>query len=90
MKLHPAIHPVSFPDGIRPLAERMQAYDKTFPLYVHSSPSQGLFNGIACRDIRNLAREFPDLRIIVGHAACTMEYAIELGLTLKDRGNVFF
>lgn len=90
VKLHTGIQPASIPDGIIRLVEFMQSYDASFPLYIHSIPNLQFFTGIACDDIDKLASTFPELRIIVGHAAYAMEYAIELGLTVKRRENVFF
>ena len=68
----------------------MQDYDKNLIFFIHSMPKTGFFSGVLPKDIAYLAKEFPNLRIIAGHAAYCMEFAVEAGLTLKKYNNVYF
>ena len=90
VKLHSGIHLAKIPDDVIELVEFMQGYNPHFPLYIHSTPAFSLFQGISGMDFLNLANQFPDLKIIIGHAGFAMEYAIELGFLLEKCENVFF
>jgi predicted TIM-barrel fold metal-dependent hydrolase len=90
VKLNSGIHLVEIPDDVLELVEFMQEYNKLFPLYIHLTPKVTYFKGISRKDIIKLAELFPELIIIVGHAGFAMEYAVELGLTLKKYQNVYF
>jgi len=46
--------------------------------------------GISSRDLAKLAKSFPNLKIILGHAGLAMEFAIDFGLTLKQYKNIYF
>jgi predicted TIM-barrel fold metal-dependent hydrolase len=65
------------------LAERRR------PLYIH--PNAGLFASrkTEAEDIARLAKLFPGLGIIIGHAAYTMEFCIEAVLHLARFTNVY-
>ncbi len=90
VKTHTAFNLFNFPKDIIKLASFMQDFDKKLMFFIHSLPKTSLVRGIFPKDIASLAKQFPNLRIIVGHAAYCMEYAIEVGVTLKDYNNVFF
>ena len=66
----------------------MQEHNKI--LFIHSYPKTTFFYGLFSKDIAKLAEEFPDLKIIVGHAGYAMEYAIDIGMALKKHENVYF
>ena len=63
--------------------------DKKLPLYIH--PTAGLFASKKTEvvEITFLARKFPGLNIILGHAAYTMEFCIEAVMQLSAFPNVF-
>ncbi len=90
VKIHPAFNLISFPRDILKLISFIQDYDKDIILYIHSLPKTSLFKGITTKDLVKLAKKFPELRFIVGHAAYSMEYAIEIGVALKNFENIFF
>jgi len=90
VKIHSGIHLVKVPKDINYLVSFMQEFDKRFPLFIHTTPKLSFFGGISAKDIAKLAESFPKLKIIVGHAALAMEYAIEFGLTLKKYTNVYY
>ena len=90
VKIHSGIHLIEIPRDVERLVSFMQEYNENFPIFIHSTPKTSFFNGILAKDIAKLAQSYPKMKIIVGHAACSMEYAIELGLTLKNFLNVYF
>lgn len=90
VKIHSGIHLLKIPRDIIKLASFIQDYNNSFPLYIHLTPKFSAFGGTSGKDIVNLAKSYPNLRIIVGHAGLAMELALELGLYLKDNKNVFF
>jgi len=89
VKIHSGFHMINIPKDIIKLVSFMQDFDKNIILYIHSLPKTSFFKGITTGDIVNLAKSFPNLRIIVGHAANTMSYAVEVGMTLNYK-NIFF
>ncbi|MFX1257280.1 MAG: amidohydrolase family protein [Promethearchaeota archaeon] len=94
VKIHSIFNLLKIPKDVLNLASFIQEYNEEYNknlfLYIHSVPKVSYFNGVLSRDIAKLAKSFPDLRIIVGHAAFCMEYAIEVGTVLKNYKNVFF
>jgi len=90
VKLHSGIHLIKIPEDINKLASFMQDYNPDHILYIHSTPKTPYFSGISTQDIARLAKSFPGLRILVGHAGFCMEYAINVGLILQKYGNLFF
>lgn len=90
VKIHSGFHSIKIPRDIIKLISFMQEYDKKLIFYIHSLPKTAFFSGVSVRDIANLAEKFPNLRIMLGHAANTMSYAIEVGMTLKSFDNIFF
>ena len=89
VKIHSGFHMINIPKDIIKLVSFMQDFDKNLIFYIHSLPKTSFFKGVSTKDIVNLAKNFPNLRIIVGHAANTMSYAIEVGMTLNYE-NIFF
>jgi predicted TIM-barrel fold metal-dependent hydrolase len=90
VKIHSGIHLVKIPRDVMKLGSFMQEYNKNFPLFIHFTPKFSAFGGISSNDIAKLAKTFPNLQIIVGHAGLAMEYAIDFGLILKQFKNVYF
>lgn len=90
VKIHAGFHFFKFPEGIEKLATFMQEFDKNIILFLHSLPKTKFHSGSEPQDIAKLAKKFPELRIIVGHAAFCMEYAVSVGLLLKKFENVYF
>ncbi len=89
VKIHSGFHMINIPKDIVKLVSFMQDFDKDLIFYIHSLPKTSFFKGVSTRDIANLAENFPNLRIIVGHSANTMSYAIDVGMTLNYE-NIFF
>ncbi len=90
VKIHSGIHSIKIPKDVIKLVSFMQEYDRDFIFYIHSTPKTPFFSGISTRDMAKLAKQFPNLRIIVGHAGFCMEYAIDVGISLKQYKNIFF
>jgi predicted TIM-barrel fold metal-dependent hydrolase len=90
VKIHSGINLVKIPGDIITLVEFMQEYNSNFSLFMHSTPKTSYFEGITVNDIAKLSAKFPELTIIIGHAGCSMEYAIDLGLMLKQYDNIYF
>lgn len=90
VKIHGSFNFFKFPKDIFKLATFMQDSDKKIILFIHSHPKTKFYDGSEPQDIAKLARKFPDLRIIVGHAAYCMEYAVGVGLLLKKFDNIYF
>lgn len=90
VKIHGSFNFFKFPKDILKLAAFMQDSDKKIILFIHSHPKTKFYDGSEPQDIAKLARKFPDLRIIVGHAAYCMEYAVGVGLLLKKFDNIYF
>ena len=88
VKLHPVLHFTKVPKDLQKLAAIMQERNKI--LFIHSYPKTTFFYGLFSKDIAKLAEDFPDLKIIVGHAGYAMEYAIDIGMALKKYENVYF
>lgn len=90
VKVHSGINLVKVPRDILKLASFMQDFNKKFPIFIHFTPKFSAFGGISSKDIAKLAKNFPELPIIIGHAGLSMEFAIDFGLTLKQYKNVYF
>jgi len=90
VKIHSGIHLVKIPKDIEKLISFMQEYDKNFPIFIHTTPKTSFFSGTSAKDISRLAEKYPELKIIMGHAALAMELALELGLNLRKYKNVYF
>ena len=90
VKIHSGFHSIKVPNDIQKLISFMQDYDKDLIFYIHSLPKTSFFGGVSTRDIANLAAKNPNLRIIVGHAANTMSYALDVGMTLRKYENIYF
>ena len=88
VKLHPVLHLIKVPRDILKLASLLEECGKI--LFLHSYPKVTFFNGLFTKDIQKLAKSFPNLKIIVGHAGYAMEYAMELGMNLKRYENIYF
>ena len=89
VKIHSGFHMINIPKDIIKLVSFMQDFDKNLIFYIHSLPKTSFFKGVSTKDIANLAKKFPNLRIIVGHSANTMSYAVDVGMTLNYE-NIFF
>ena len=90
VKVHPMFHLLRIPRDILKLASFIQQYNKELILFIHSAPAISISQGVSTKDIARLAKKFPNLRIIVGHAAYSMEYSIDVCFILKKYENVFF
>ncbi len=90
VKIHGSFNFFKFPKEILKLVDFMQEFDKNIILFIHSHPKTKFHGGSDPQDIAKLARQFPNLRIIVGHAAYCMEYAVGVGLLLKKYENIYY
>ncbi|MFW9818719.1 MAG: amidohydrolase family protein [Candidatus Thorarchaeota archaeon] len=90
VKIHGSFNFFKFPKEILKLVAFMQDFDKNIILFIHSHPKTEFHDGSEPQDIAKLAKKFPDLNIIVGHAAYCMEYAVGVGLLLKKFDNIYF
>ncbi|MFW9945284.1 MAG: amidohydrolase family protein [Candidatus Odinarchaeota archaeon] len=90
VKIHSGIHLIKIPRDILKLVDFMQNYNQNFPLFIHFTPKFTVFDGISSYNLSKLATKYPDLKIIIGHAALAMELAIDLSISLKKYENVFF
>ncbi|MFX1498099.1 MAG: amidohydrolase family protein [Promethearchaeota archaeon] len=90
VKIHSGIHLIKIPRDILKLIEFMQNYNKELPLFIHYTPKFTTFGGISSKDIAKIATSYPNLKIIIGHAALAMELAVDLSLSLNKYSNVFF
>ncbi|MFX1567443.1 MAG: amidohydrolase family protein [Promethearchaeota archaeon] len=90
VKVHGSFNFFKFPEGIFKLATFMQDFNKDIILFIHSHPKTEFHDGSEPQDIGKLAKKFPDLRIIIGHAAFCMEYAMRTGIILKKFKNLYF
>jgi len=90
VKIHSGIHFVKIPRDTMKLVSFMQDFNKKYPLFIHFTPKFSAFGGISSRDLAKLAKSFPNLKIILGHAGLAMEFAIDFGLTLKQYKNIYF
>jgi len=87
VKLQHAMTPFKM-KRLYPLAELLS--EKKAPLFIH--PTSGIFSTPPTDTFKlaKLAKRFPKLKIIVGHAAYTMEFAIECLLATFSCKNVYF
>ncbi|MFX0033510.1 MAG: amidohydrolase family protein [Candidatus Hodarchaeota archaeon] len=90
VKIHSGIHLIEIPRDILTLIEFMQDYNKNFPLFIHYTPKFTAFGGISSTNIAKIASSYPELKIIIGHAALAMELAVDLSLSLRKYSNIFF
>ena len=90
VKIHGSFNFFKFPEEIFKLVTFMQNYDKDIILFIHSHPKTQFHDGSEPQDIAKLAKKFPELKIIVGHAAYCMEYAVLISVILKKFDNIYF
>ncbi len=90
VKIHSAFNLIKFPRDILKLVSFMQDFDKNLIFYIHSLPKTAFVGSTSPKDVAKLAKKFPELKIILGHAAFCMEYAMEVGMTLKSFNNIFY
>jgi predicted TIM-barrel fold metal-dependent hydrolase len=85
VKIQPAMI-VAEMERLNPIAELLIQYD--YPLYIH--PSGGVFASPRTDPfkIAELSKRNPNLKIIIGHSAYTMEFVIETVIAIKSIGNL--
>jgi len=76
------------PEDFNRLAEFCVEYD--LPLYFHSGYAFFFQKSYQVKDIYNLVHQYKDLKLIIGHAAYSMEYCISLLRYFPKYQNVFF
>jgi len=64
--------------------------EKDVPLFFHTGYPFAFQRPIRAKDIRKFVKKYPALKVIVGHAAFTMEHCIDVLMFLKDCSNVYF
>jgi predicted TIM-barrel fold metal-dependent hydrolase len=90
IKIQPSIHLIKIPKDIKKMVSFIQDYDRNFPIFIHQSPKFSYYSGTSTKDFAKLAEMFPDLQIILGHAALAMELAIDISFNLKKYENILF
>jgi predicted TIM-barrel fold metal-dependent hydrolase len=70
------------------LAEFLIEYD--LPLYFHSSQAVFFQKPIRAKDLYRLVNKYPELKLIIGHAAYSMEYSVNCMRYFTKCPNVFF
>ena len=76
------------PEDLFSLAEFCIKYD--VPLFLHSSVGFFFQDAFRAKDYYDFIKEFPELKCIIGHAAYSMEYCINLLRYFTNLPNVFF
>jgi len=79
---------LKIPEDLYLLAEF--CIDKDIPLFLHSGSGFFFQKSVRSKDYYKLVRKYKDLKVILGHAAFTMEYAISLLKFFAKTPNVFF
>ena len=90
VKIHNVFHMFKVPRDILKLVSFIQEYNKDIILFIHSAPNTSFFRGITCKEIAKLATKYPELNIIVGHAAYCMEYSMDVAFNLRKFKNIYF
>lgn len=87
VKIQPVMTPCTI-GSLFPVAEILVEHG--FPIYIH--PSSGLFSSSRTTpfSLVKLSKKFPDLNIILGHAAYTMEFCIETVIAASKMPNLYF
>ncbi len=76
VKTHPYIDFLKAPNDFHQLAEFCIEYD--IPLYIHSGSGFFFQKQAHVKDYYRLAKKFKELKLIIGHAAFSMEYCVNL------------
>ncbi|TFG01993.1 MAG: hypothetical protein EU542_05910 [Promethearchaeota archaeon] len=76
------------PDDFHALADFCIEHDK--PLFFHSGQAFFYQNSYRAKDIFNFVSQYKELKLILGHAAYTMEYLINVLRYFPKLKNVFF
>jgi predicted TIM-barrel fold metal-dependent hydrolase len=74
-------------EDLFPVAELLIKRD--LPLYIHPSGGICASKQTPPKFFVDLAKQFPDLKIIIGHAGCTMEFCIETVLSIVPYPNIY-
>ncbi|MFX0098115.1 MAG: amidohydrolase family protein [Candidatus Hodarchaeota archaeon] len=87
VKIQPAMTPCTI-GSLFPVAEILVEHG--LPIYIH--PSSGIFASSRTipSSLIKLSKKFPDLNIILGHAAYTMEFCIEALVAATKMPNLYF
>lgn len=88
VKTQACVDLLKIPDDFHELAEF--CIEQNIPLYLHSSAGFFFQSAYRAKDIRRLIRKHKDLKLIIGHAAYTMEYCINLIRYFSNYKNVYF
>ncbi|MBD3254353.1 MAG: amidohydrolase family protein [Candidatus Lokiarchaeota archaeon] len=76
------------PDDFHALADFCLQHD--IPLFFHSGQAFFYQNSYRAKDIFEFVKQYKDLQLILGHAAYTMEYLINVLRYFPNMKNVFF
>lgn len=88
IKIQPAVNMLKLPHDVYTLAEFCIAH--TIPLYIHTGGSFFFQEPVRAKHLYQLAKKYPNLKLIIGHAAHSMEYCINLLTYFSENRNVYF
>ncbi|MGV9204145.1 MAG: amidohydrolase family protein [Promethearchaeia archaeon] len=88
VKTQPTVNMLNVPRDYYNLAEFCIAHN--IPLYIHTGSSFFFQKAIRAKDLYRLAKKYPELKLIIGHAAHSMEYCINLLTYFSETKNVYF
>ncbi len=88
VKLQPYVDMLKVPDDLHELAEF--CIDADIPLFMHSGTGFYFQDNIRAKDSYKLMRKHKDLKLILGHAAYTMEHCINCLRFFTRMPNVYF
>jgi len=88
VKTHACVDNLRIPNDFEYLAEFL--IDRNLPIYFHSSSGFFYQDPIRAKDLYKFLKNYKDLKVIIGHAAFTMEYCINLLRYFRDSSNIFF
>ncbi|MHA1728496.1 MAG: amidohydrolase family protein [Promethearchaeota archaeon] len=75
-------------EQLYPVAKLLVEFN--LPLYIHSSPGIFMAKRTNPFEILKLAKKFPDLKIILGHSASSMEFCVQTMIAARSAPNIYF
>ncbi|MFO8017284.1 MAG: amidohydrolase family protein [Promethearchaeia archaeon] len=88
VKTQTFVDQLSIPGDLYSLAEF--CIDHDLPLFIHSGSPFFFQNPVRVKSYYDLAKKYEDLKLILGHAAFTMENTINLLYYFRNFSNVYF
>jgi len=88
VKIQPYVDMLKVPDHLHELAEF--CIDADIPLFLHSGSGFFFQQSVRAKNYHRLVKKHKDLKVIIGHAAFTMEYCINCLRYFLKTPNVYF